>query len=82
MYLCDPNRGRARRSRLAGELSGFIRRDEKQDREGARRICCIAWAGSPPKQYPRSPRKQSPVADDVLIERVRSRLGHVVVSSA
>jgi len=30
MYLCDPNRGRARRSRLAGEFRGFIRRDENR----------------------------------------------------
>jgi len=76
MFLCDPNRGRARRSRLAAEFRGFLRRDESKLAKRAKDVlhrveglaaeAVSAFTG------------QEPVTDEVLIARVRARIGHVL----
>ena len=76
MYLCDPNRGRTRRSRLATELSGLIRRDERKMAKRAKDL--LHRVGGLAAEGASAFTEEAPVADDVLIERVRSRLGHVV----
>jgi len=77
MYLCDPNRGRARRSRLAGELSGLIRRDESKVAKHAKDLLHRV-GGLAAEAVSAIAAEVESVADDVLVERVHSRLGHVI----
>ncbi len=76
MYLCDPDRGRSRRSKLMGEAVGLLHRDEnKLKKRGkdllnkARGMVAEAVAALTPEEE---------ATDQVLTERVRSRIGHVV----
>jgi hypothetical protein len=77
MFLCDPQRGRARRSRLAGELSGLIRRDESRVAKHAKDMLHRV-GGLAAEAMSAIAREAEGVADEVLVERVNSRLGHVI----
>lgn len=77
MYLCDPNRGRARRSRLAGELHGFIRRDESRVAKRAKDLLHRV-GGFAAEAVSALTEEAESVTDEVLIARVNSRLGHVL----
>ncbi len=77
MYLCDPNRGRARRSRLAGELHGFIRRDESRVAKRAKDLLHRV-GGLAAEAVSALTEEGESVADQVLVERVNSRMGHAV----
>ena len=76
MYLCDPNRGRARRSRLAGELTGFIRRDEKRAAKRTKDV--LHRLGGLAAEAVSSLTEEADVADEILTERINSKLGHVL----
>lgn len=75
MYFCDADRGRARRKRFADEIFSALRRKEntleKRGRDVLNRVAgAIAEEVSAIK-----PREH--VDDGALVERVRSRMGHV-----
>jgi len=76
MYLCDPKRGRVRRGRLIAEFSRFIRRDE--NRMAKRTKDLLNRAGGMAAEAVSALTEEKPVTDEVLIERVRSRMGHIV----
>jgi len=76
MYLCDPNRGRARRSRLAGEFLGFIRRDENRMAKRAKDV--LNRVGGLAAEAVSALTEEESVTDEVLVARVRTRLGHVL----
>jgi len=76
MYLFDPARGRSRRDRLMAEASALFHRDERRlAKHGKalvnrmRGIAAETAAAFAPEE---------PVADEVLVERVRSRMGHLI----
>ncbi len=76
MYLYDPDRGRSRRKRLTAEATGLLHRGEKViEKHGtdlvnrARGLMFEATSAFVPEEE---------VDDDVLAERVRSRMGHVL----
>ncbi len=75
MYLCDPDRGRARRSRMIGEATGLLHHGEitiaKHGKDLANRMRGLA-ARAAAEVVP-----EGAVEDDILIERVRSRMGHL-----
>jgi hypothetical protein len=76
MYFCDPNRGHARRREVAGKTASLIAQGERLiERQGrsirSRTGGILAEARS---LFHRNHR----VSDDVVLERVRSRLSHVV----
>ena len=77
MYLCDPKRGRARRGRLIAEFSGLIRRDEGRMKKRAKDL--LNRVGGLAAEAVSALTEEEPVADEVLIERVRGRMGHVLV---
>lgn len=76
MYLYDPNRGRARRRKLIDETSGILHRDEHWFRKHGKDLMNrIQGAVS---QTSAALRPEEEVADNVLAERVRSRMGHLI----
>jgi len=76
MYFFDPNRGRSRRSRLIGEANGLLHHGEngleKRGKDLLNRIkgigVRVAEEIAPEEQLP----------DGLLLERIRSRMGHIV----
>jgi hypothetical protein len=76
MYLWDPERGRTRRHRLAEETSGLLRRNEitleKRGKDLLNRVRGVAAEAA------HALSREEPVSDEVLGERVRSRMGHVI----
>lgn len=76
MYLLDPDRGRRRRAR-AGQLAMHVANRTaavaatagRDMRDRAKGVAAQAWARS---------RAGAPPSDDVLVERVRARLGRLV----
>jgi hypothetical protein len=76
MYLCDPKRGRVRRGRLIAEFSRFIRRDENRMAKRAKDL--LNRVGGLAAEAVSALTEEEPVADEVLIERVRARMGHIV----
>jgi hypothetical protein len=76
MYLCDPHRGRARRKQLAARASGLLHRDENKLEKHAKDLLhrvegFVAEAAS-------ALAPEEKITDEVLVERVRSRMGHVL----
>jgi len=78
MYLCDPDRGRSRRSQLKGEASGILHRGEdrieKHGKDLFNRVRGFAVKVAEeivPEEQP---------TDEVLLERIRSRMGHIVAN--
>ncbi|HTA46647.1 MAG TPA: BON domain-containing protein [Bryobacteraceae bacterium] len=76
MYLFDPKRGRSRRRRVIGEVSSLLHKDEhKLEKPGkdllnrVRGVVSDAAAILSPAEH---------VSDEVLAERVRSHMGHVI----
>ena len=76
MYLCDPKRGRVRRGRLIAQVSRFIRRDENRMAKRAKDV--LNRVGGLAAEGVSALTEEEPAADEVLIERVRARMGHVV----
>jgi len=76
MYLCDPNRGRARRTRLAGEFRSLIRRDESKLAKRAKDVLHRVEGFA--AEAVSALAEEEPVADEVLVARVRARLGHIL----
>lgn len=76
MYLFDPGRGRARRRHIAAEASGVFHRDQKKLRKRGKHVMnrvrgLVSEAVS-------TFSREKHVSDEVLADRVRSRLGHVI----
>jgi len=78
MYLCDPDRGRSRRSQLMGEATGILHRGEdtleKRGKDLLNRVHGLAVKVAEeiaPEEQP---------TDEVLTERIRSRMGHIVAN--
>jgi hypothetical protein len=76
MYFFDPKRGRSRRRRVIGEVSSLLHKDEhKLEKRGkdllnrARGVVSKAAAVLSPEEH---------VSDEVLAERVRSHMGHLI----
>lgn len=76
MYLCDPDRGRSRRSRLIGETSGLLHRSEdrmaKYGNDAVNRMRGLAAKAAAEAGA------AEPVDDEILVERVKSRMGHLL----
>lgn len=78
MYLCDPDRGRGRRSQLIAEASGILhRRENRLEKRGKyffnrlRGLAVKVAEEIAPEEQPK---------DEVLLERIRSRIGHIVAN--
>jgi len=78
MYLCDPDRGRSRRSQLMSEATGILHRSEdnlaKRGKDLLNRVQGLAVRVAEeiaPEEQP---------TDEVLTERIRSRMGHLVAN--
>lgn len=78
MYLCDPDRGRSRRSLLRGEASGILHRGEDRiEKHGkdlfnrVRGLAVKVAEGIAPEEQP---------TDELLLERIRSKMGHIVAN--
>ncbi len=75
MYLYDPDRGRSRRKRLVSEATGLLNRGEKLvEKQG---IDLLNRARGLVHETTTAFLKEE-IPDDVLAERVRSRMGHVL----
>ncbi|MBK5292244.1 MAG: BON domain-containing protein [Acidobacteriia bacterium] len=75
MYLCDPDRGKARRTRMQEQAAGAVKR---QGRKLAGKVEDIVHrAKGNLAQAKASLYGQQAVDDAVLYDRVRSRIGHV-----
>lgn len=75
MYLFDPNRGRARRARLAGEAASTMRKTAHEAagraedlRNRAQGVLAKATAAVTPRE---------PADDRIITDRVRSLMGHL-----
>jgi hypothetical protein len=75
MYFCDPNRGRARRKQLAEKtVSILVQGEHLVEKKGkdmlnrAGGLLAEAMSGYEAEHVP----------DEILLERVRSRIGHVI----
>ena len=75
MYLYDPDRGRSRRKKLTSEAAGLLNRGEKLvEKQGidllnrARGLMHDTTSAFLKEEIP----------DDILAERIRSRMGHVL----
>ena len=76
MYLFDPRRGRSRRRRLAAEASGVFHLDQKKLEKRGKHVLNRVRGAVSEAVAAVSPEKH--VSDDVLVDRVRSRMGHVI----
>ena len=76
MYLCDPNRGRARRRKLTDQASGVLRHDEHWMRKRSKDLMNRMQGVVSEASAALAPEENIP--DDVLAERIRSRMGHVI----
>src|ERR1035437_7438800 len=77
MYLCDPGQGRARRGRLAAQASRMVRRDENKLERHAKDLLHRVQGFAAETASAIMP--DEPVTDDVLADRVRSGIGHLVL---
>jgi len=76
MYLFDPNRGRSRRSRLLGEATGLLHRGENRlEKRGRDLLNRIEGFGV---RVAEEMAPEEPPSDEILLERIRSRMGHIV----
>lgn len=76
MYLFDPNRGRSRRRRLIGEASGLLHRSgNRLEKHGKDLLSRIQGFGV---RVAEEMAPQEPPSDEVLLERISSRMGHIV----
>ncbi len=75
MYLYDPDRGRSRRRRLTSEATGLLNRGEKLVEKHSMDVLNRARGLM---HDTTSVFLKEEIPDDVLAERVRSRMGHVV----
>jgi hypothetical protein len=75
MYFCDPNRGRARRKQLAEKTVSILAQGEhlveKKGKDMLNRAGGLLAAAQ-------TRCEAEDVPDEVLLERVRSRMGHVI----
>ena len=76
MYLLDPRRGGARRGRLTAEASALFHRDEKKVEKLGKDILNRMRGVVSKAASVLSP--EDNVSDEVLAERVRSHVGHVI----
>jgi hypothetical protein len=76
MYLWDPDRGRNRRNRLIGEASGLLHRDEVRLEKFGKDLLNRMRGFLVKVSSEVTP--EEPVDDETLVERVRSRMGHVL----
>jgi len=78
MYLCDPDRGRSRRSRLVGEATGLLHRREhrleKRGKDLMNRLRGIAV------KVAEEVAPNEPPSDVILLEHIRARIGHIVAN--
>jgi len=76
MYLFDPKRGRSRRSRLIGEATGLLHRSENRLEKHGRDLLNRMQGFGVRVAEEMAP--EEPPSDEVLLERIRSRMGHLV----
>ncbi|MGA2711781.1 MAG: BON domain-containing protein [Bryobacteraceae bacterium] len=76
MYLCDPHRGRARRNRLVAQATGLFHRDENKLEKRAKYLLNRVEGFVAEAASALAPEEE--ITDEVLAERVRSRMGHVL----
>ena len=79
MFLLDPQRGRTRRAKLRdkGRHFCFALPKCKVARQAKRLASFVPDRGRGMLAHLKAKMGEEPVSDDVLIKRVRSRLGHV-----
>ena len=77
MYVLDPNRGRARRAQASQRLIHFGRVLGRQTGRQGRNLAHQAY-GSLAELVAQLRDRARTIPDDVLIERVRAQLGHVI----
>jgi len=76
MYLFDPNRGHSRRARLVGEAKGLLHRGESRAQKRGRDLLNrIEGIGV---RLAEEVAPMEPPSDEILLERIRSRMGHIV----
>jgi len=75
-YFCDPDRGHARRKKVANRAVSLIAQGERLVEQKGNNI--LSRAGAMLAQARSLFHRQEDIPDEVLLERVRSRLGHVV----
>ena len=75
-YFCDPDRGHARRKKVSDRASSLIAQGERLVEHKGRSV--LNRAEGILSQARSLFHGQEAVSDEVLLERVRSRLGHVV----
>lgn len=76
MYLFDPRRGRVRRGRIVAEASSLLHHDERRlAKRGKYLWNRLRGAAS---EAAAALTSAEHVSDDVLAERVRSKMGHVI----
>jgi hypothetical protein len=75
-YFCDPDRGHARRKKVADRAVSLIAQGERLVEHEGRNI--LNRTEKMLTQARSLFHRQQDVPDEVLLERVRSRLGHVV----
>lgn len=78
MYLCDPDRGRGRRSQLKGEASGLLHRGEDQIEKHGKDLFNRVRGFAVKVAEEIAPEEQP--TDELLLERIRSRMGHIVAN--
>jgi osmotically-inducible protein OsmY len=69
-YLFDPERGRSRRTRLAGQASGVVRRAGRAGSRKARYVCS-SWLGQRRRQALGG---GAPADDRALVDRLKSEV--------
>lgn len=76
MYLFDPSRGRSRRDRLGSEASGLLHKYERKIEKRGKDLLHRAQGAAAEAVAIFAPEEQ--VSDDILADRVRSRMGHLI----
>jgi hypothetical protein len=82
MYLCDSRRGRARRGRLIAEFSHLIPRDKGRGAKRAKDLLnrVGGLAAEAVSALVSTLDDEGPVPDEVLVGRVRGRMGHILAN--
>jgi len=78
MYVLDPDRGRSRRSQLMGEATGMLHRGEDTLQKRGKDLLNRVQGFTVRVAEEIAPEEQP--TDEVLTERIRSRMGHIVAN--
>ena len=78
MYLCDPDRGRSRRSKLKGEASGLLHRGEGRVEKHGKDLLNRVRGFAVKVAEEIAPQEQP--TDELLLERIRGKMGHILAN--